>query len=197
MREREGGRHRSFTCPFAFPFTVQSFFVYEYVNRFAVNGYDEGRALVATPPPTMTFTHSEKLTLSANWGRISCQRIQKRSLFRLPPILFSKAGTPIRGFASMVRRSGSSPPSPAPSTSSLASMRFHRRISEASCRFPTARPGATSRGHNSVACVPGTDDWYVCHHRRPVPNPSPNHRVPCLDRLHFTDDHGMLPVEMT
>jgi hypothetical protein len=88
---------------------MQSFFVNGYVNRFAVNGYDEGRALVATPPPTMTFTHSEKLTLSANWGRISCQRIQKRSLFRLPPILFSKAGMPIRRFASIRANQGTGP----------------------------------------------------------------------------------------
>ena len=60
----------------------------------------------------------------------------------------------------------------------------------------TQRPIATGAGHHSVVCVPGTDEWYICYHRRPIPNPR-SLRVTCLDRMYF-DDHGdILPVVMT
>lgn len=57
-------------------------------------------------------------------------------------------------------------------------------------------PIATGPGHHSVLNLPGTDEWYICYHRRPIPNPR-SLRVTCLDRMYF-DDHGdILPVVMT
>ena len=56
---------------------------------------------------------------------------------------------------------------------------------------------ATGAGHNSVLQVPGTDDWYVVYHRRPIPNQNGNHRVTCIDRLEFNDDGTIKPVVMT
>ena len=59
------------------------------------------------------------------------------------------------------------------------------------------RPIATGAGHHSVLCLPGTDEWYICYHRRPIPNLGRNHRVVCLDRMQFASDGTILPVEMT
>jgi hypothetical protein len=61
----------------------------------------------------------------------------------------------------------------------------------------TQKPIATGAGHNSVICVPGTDEWYICYHRRPIPNRSPNHRVTCLDRMYFDENGDIKPVIMT
>ena len=47
------------------------------------------------------------------------------------------------------------------------------------------RPLATGAGHNSVICRPGTDDWYICYHRRPIPSKGRDHRVVCIDRMEF------------
>lgn len=55
----------------------------------------------------------------------------------------------------------------------------------------------TGAGHHSVVCLPGTDEWYICYHRRPIPNVSPNHRVVCLDRMRFEPDGSIRPVVMT
>lgn len=41
------------------------------------------------------------------------------------------------------------------------------------------RPIATGAGHHSVLNIPGTDEWYICYHRRPISSLSPNHRVTC------------------
>ncbi len=57
---------------------------------------------------------------------------------------------------------------------------------------------ATGPGHNSVLNVPGTDDWYMVYHRRPIPNTGiPQHRVTCIDRLYFNEDGTIKPVVMT
>ena len=58
-------------------------------------------------------------------------------------------------------------------------------------------PLATGAGHHSVVCVPGTDEWYVCYHRRPVPNEGRNHRVVCIDRMEFDSAGDIKPVVMT
>jgi len=55
-------------------------------------------------------------------------------------------------------------------------------------------PIATGAGHHSVICKPGTDEWYICYHRRPIPNLAQHHRVTCLDRLRFNDDGTIRPV---
>jgi beta-xylosidase len=56
---------------------------------------------------------------------------------------------------------------------------------------------ATGAGHNSVINKPGTDDWYIVYHRRPIPNEGRDHRVSCIDRLYFNEDGTIKPVRMT
>jgi hypothetical protein len=55
---------------------------------------------------------------------------------------------------------------------------------------------ATGSGHNTVVNVPGTDDWYIVYHRRPLGATDGNHRVLSYDRLHFRADGTIAPVEM-
>ncbi len=61
----------------------------------------------------------------------------------------------------------------------------------------TQRPLATGAGHHSMICVPGTDDWYICYHRRPIPSKGSNHRVTCIDRIYFDENGDIKPVVMT
>lgn len=56
---------------------------------------------------------------------------------------------------------------------------------------------ATGAGHHSVLQIPGTDDWYIVYHRRPIPNRGRDHRVTCIDRLYFDEAGNILPVHMT
>jgi hypothetical protein len=56
---------------------------------------------------------------------------------------------------------------------------------------------ATGSGHNTVVNVPGTDDWYIVYHRRPLGETDGNHRVLAYDRLTFRADGTIAPVEMT
>ncbi|SET63224.1 family 43 glycosylhydrolase [Stigmatella erecta] len=55
---------------------------------------------------------------------------------------------------------------------------------------------ATGSGHNSVVNVPGTDDWYIFYHRRPLGETDGNHRVLAYDRMYFNSDGTIKPVEM-
>jgi beta-xylosidase len=56
---------------------------------------------------------------------------------------------------------------------------------------------AMGAGHHSVVNVPGTDDWYIFYHRRPIPNEGRDHRVVCIDRMYFNPDGTIQPVKMT
>ncbi|MGE5428303.1 MAG: glycoside hydrolase family 43 protein [Methylococcaceae bacterium] len=56
---------------------------------------------------------------------------------------------------------------------------------------------ATGAGHHSVVNLPGTDDWYIFYHRRPIPNEGRDHRVVCVDRIYFNADGTIQPVKMT
>lgn len=56
---------------------------------------------------------------------------------------------------------------------------------------------ATGAGHHSVLNVPGTDEWYIVYHRRPLGETDGNHRVVCIDRLHFAADGRIEPVRIT
>ncbi len=56
---------------------------------------------------------------------------------------------------------------------------------------------ATGAGHNSVLNVPGTDEWYMVYHRRPIPNEDRDHRVTCIDKLEFNADGTIKNVKMT
>lgn len=56
---------------------------------------------------------------------------------------------------------------------------------------------AKGAGHNSVVNIPGTDDWYIVYHRRPLDTDDGNHRVLAIDHLYFNKDGTIKPVEMT
>jgi beta-xylosidase len=56
---------------------------------------------------------------------------------------------------------------------------------------------ATGAGHHSVIQVPGKDEWYIVYHRRPLGETDANHRVTCIDHMHF-DKNGLIqPVKIT
>ncbi|WP_419700490.1 glycoside hydrolase family 43 protein [Mucilaginibacter sp. NFX135] len=56
---------------------------------------------------------------------------------------------------------------------------------------------ATGAGHHSVINVPGTDEWYVVYHRRPLTETDANHRVMCIDKMYFDKDGNIQPVKIT
>ncbi|SDD33274.1 Glycosyl hydrolases family 43 [Paenibacillus sp. UNCCL117] len=56
---------------------------------------------------------------------------------------------------------------------------------------------ATGAGHHGMIQVPGTDEWYIVYHRRPLSEKEANHRVVCIDRMHFEEDGSIRPVEIT
>ncbi|CAN5231767.1 hypothetical protein BH09BAC6_BH09BAC6_14160 [soil metagenome] len=56
---------------------------------------------------------------------------------------------------------------------------------------------ATSAGHHSVIRVPGTDEWYIVYHRRPLTETDANHRVVCIDKLFFDAKGYIKPVKIT
>ncbi len=56
---------------------------------------------------------------------------------------------------------------------------------------------ATSAGHHGVLQIPGTDEWYIVYHRRPLSRTDRNHRVVCIDRMKFAADGSIEPVQMT
>lgn len=56
---------------------------------------------------------------------------------------------------------------------------------------------ATGAGHHSVINPPGTDRWYIVYHRRPLTETEANHRVVCVDEMHFDKDGMIVPVKIT
>ncbi|GAA4325532.1 hypothetical protein GCM10023149_27940 [Mucilaginibacter gynuensis] len=56
---------------------------------------------------------------------------------------------------------------------------------------------ATGAGHHSVIQVPGTDEWYIIYHRRPLTETDGNHRVTCIDKLYFDKDGLIKEVKIT
>ena len=59
------------------------------------------------------------------------------------------------------------------------------------------RSVATGAGHHSVLRVPGTDEWYIVYHRRPLGETDANHRVTCMDRMEFDEQGFIQPVRIT
>jgi beta-xylosidase len=56
---------------------------------------------------------------------------------------------------------------------------------------------ATGAGHHLVIHVPGSDQWYIIYHRRPLTETNENSRETCIDRMYF-DGNGLIkPVVMT
>ncbi|MGB9107726.1 MAG: glycoside hydrolase family 43 protein [Telluria sp.] len=56
---------------------------------------------------------------------------------------------------------------------------------------------ARGAGHHSVVNIPGTDDWYIAYHRRPLNDDNGHHRELAIDRLVFNDDGSIRPVRMS
>jgi inosine-uridine nucleoside N-ribohydrolase len=56
---------------------------------------------------------------------------------------------------------------------------------------------ATGAGHHSVLHVPGTDEWYIVYHRRPLTEKDANHRVTCIDRMEFDEQGQIKPVKIS
>lgn len=56
---------------------------------------------------------------------------------------------------------------------------------------------AKGAGHHSAINIPGTDDWYIVYHRRPLDTEDGNHRLLAIDRLYFNKDGSIKPVKMT
>ncbi len=56
---------------------------------------------------------------------------------------------------------------------------------------------ATGAGHHSVLNIPGSDDWYIVYHRRPIPNEGRDHRVTCIERMYFNEAGEIKPVKIT
>jgi len=56
---------------------------------------------------------------------------------------------------------------------------------------------ATGAGHHSVINAPGTDNWYILYHRRPIPNEGRDHRVTCIDVMEFNKDGTIKDIVMT
>jgi beta-xylosidase len=56
---------------------------------------------------------------------------------------------------------------------------------------------ATGAGHHSVIQIPGTEEWYIIYHRRPLGETDGNHRVVCIDKMYF-DANGLIkPIKIT
>jgi len=56
---------------------------------------------------------------------------------------------------------------------------------------------ATGAGHHSVLHAPRSGRWYIVYHRRPLGETDRNHRVVCIDELHFRPDGSIEPVKIT
>lgn len=56
---------------------------------------------------------------------------------------------------------------------------------------------ATGAGHHSVIHIPGSDEYYIVYHRRPLGTTERDHREVCIDRMEFDDQGRILPVKIT
>lgn len=57
---------------------------------------------------------------------------------------------------------------------------------------------AQGTGSNGVLRVPGTDEWYIVYHRRPLGDYDANHRYVCIDRMEFDGGGGGIkPIRIT
>jgi beta-xylosidase len=56
---------------------------------------------------------------------------------------------------------------------------------------------ATGAGHHSILHAPGSNNWYIVYHRRPLTEKDGNSREVCIDQLYF-DEQGLIkPVVIT
>ncbi|WP_432708356.1 glycoside hydrolase family 43 protein [Pedobacter sp.] len=69
-----------------------------------------------------------------------------------------------------------------------------KRIGKVLEQDPTIAKGA---GHHSVFNLPGTDEWYIVYHRRPLTTTVGYHRETSIERMYFDEDGKILPVKIT
>jgi hypothetical protein len=48
-----------------------------------------------------------------------------------------------------------------------------------------------------VVNIPGTDDWYIAYHRRPLDDDNGHHRELAIDHLYFNGDGTIHPIRMS
>ena len=56
---------------------------------------------------------------------------------------------------------------------------------------------ATGAGHHSVIHNPKSGKYYIVYHRRPLGETNGNHRVVCIDEMHFDANGEIHPVKIT
>jgi beta-xylosidase len=56
---------------------------------------------------------------------------------------------------------------------------------------------ATGAGHHSVLHVTPGERWYIVYHRRPLGETDANHRVTCIDEMHFDEQGFIKPIKIT
>jgi beta-xylosidase len=56
---------------------------------------------------------------------------------------------------------------------------------------------ATGAGHHAVINIPGTDEWYIVYHRRPLGETNGNHREVCIDKMVFNAAGEIEDVKIT
>jgi len=56
---------------------------------------------------------------------------------------------------------------------------------------------ATGAGHHSLLHVPAVDRWFIVYHRRPLGETDANHRVTCIDEMHFDGQGFIKPIRIT
>jgi Beta-xylosidase len=56
---------------------------------------------------------------------------------------------------------------------------------------------ATGAGHHSIMHVPGSEDYYIVYHRRPLEETHHNHRATCIDKMTFDENGFINPVKIT
>lgn len=56
---------------------------------------------------------------------------------------------------------------------------------------------ATGAGHHSVIKVPDEEKYFIVYHRRPLNETDGDHRVTCVEEMHFNADGTIQQVKMT
>ena len=56
---------------------------------------------------------------------------------------------------------------------------------------------ATGAGHHSIMHVPGSEDYYIVYHRRPLNDDARDHRATCIDKMTFDKKGRIVPVKPT
>jgi len=56
---------------------------------------------------------------------------------------------------------------------------------------------ATGAGHHGIIHAPGTNEYSIVYHRRPLGETDGNHRVVCMDRMEFDESGRITPVRIT